>query len=154
MGIVQHCELTMVAAQYSCKVARLETKDGCPLGPGANLNRTFTMKPLAQMCSHERGLALDASLSKVSVRRNQWPVSSAYEMKQFRCHSKTTVATGFEDWNLSTLLRNHDTKLFVPSSSKLSFTVDLLDQWFSTEVPRDSVRGAASYQFYWLLGLF
>ena len=64
VAIIQHCELTMVAAQYSCKVARLETKDGCPLGPGANLNRTFTMKPLAQMCGHERGLALDASLSK------------------------------------------------------------------------------------------
>lgn len=63
--ISQHCELTMVGAQYSCKVARLETKDGCPLGPGASLNRTFTMKPLAQMCTHERGLALDASLSKV-----------------------------------------------------------------------------------------
>ena len=64
VAIIQHCELTMVAAQYSCKVARLETKDGCPLGPGANLNRTFTMKPLAQMCEFQRGLALDASLSK------------------------------------------------------------------------------------------
>lgn len=70
VGIVQHCELTMVGAQYSCKVARLETKDGCPLGPGANLNRTFTMKPLAQMCSYERGLALDASLSKVCDETN------------------------------------------------------------------------------------
>ena len=58
----------MVAAQYSCKVARLETKDGCPLGPGASLNRTFSMKPLAQFCTHERGLALDAALSKVSEK--------------------------------------------------------------------------------------
>lgn len=64
VSIVQHCELTMVGAQYSCKVARLESKDGCPLGPGSNLNRTFSMKPLAQMCDHVRGLALDASLSK------------------------------------------------------------------------------------------
>lgn len=68
VGIIQHCELTMVGAQYCCKVARLETKDGCPLNPGANLNRTFTMKPLAQMCAHERGLALDASLSKVIIQ--------------------------------------------------------------------------------------
>jgi len=65
--INQHCELSMVNAQYSCKVARLETKDGCPLGPGASLNRTFTLKPLAQYCSHERGLALDAALSKVMI---------------------------------------------------------------------------------------
>jgi len=64
VAIVQHCELTMVAGQYSCKVARMETKDGCPLAPGSNLNRTFTMKPLAQMCGQERGLVLDASLSK------------------------------------------------------------------------------------------
>jgi len=64
VAIVQHCELTMVAGQYSCKVARMETKDGCPLVPGSNLNRTFTMKPLAQMCGQERGLVLDASLSK------------------------------------------------------------------------------------------
>jgi len=68
--INQHCELTLVGAQYSCKVARLETKDGCPLGPGASLNRTFTMKPLAQMCGHERGLALDAALSKVTDETN------------------------------------------------------------------------------------
>ena len=54
----------MVGAQYSFKIARLETKDGCPLGPGSNLNRTFNMKPLAQMCGQERGLAVDASLSK------------------------------------------------------------------------------------------
>jgi len=64
MAIVQHIELTMVGAQYSFKIARLETKDGCPLGPGSNLNRTFNMKPLAQMCGQERGLAVDASLSK------------------------------------------------------------------------------------------
>ena len=62
--LVQHIELTMVGAQYSFKIARLETKDGCPLGPGSNLNRTFNMKPLAQSCGQERGLAVDASLSK------------------------------------------------------------------------------------------
>jgi hypothetical protein len=37
VGVIQHCELTMVGAQYSCKVARLETKDGCPLGPGKDI---------------------------------------------------------------------------------------------------------------------
>ena len=62
--LVQHIELTMVGAQYSFKIARLETKDGCPLGSGSNLNRTFNMKPLAQSCGQERGLAVDASLSK------------------------------------------------------------------------------------------
>ena len=39
------------------------------------------MKPLAQMCSHERGLALDASLSKVSFGFEYFPTKSyAYKI--------------------------------------------------------------------------
>eukprot|EP00090_Calanus_glacialis_P028990 TRINITY_DN46486_c0_g1_i1.p1 TRINITY_DN46486_c0_g1~~TRINITY_DN46486_c0_g1_i1.p1 ORF type:complete len:406 (-),score=100.14 TRINITY_DN46486_c0_g1_i1:476-1693(-) len=68
--INQHCELTMVNAQYSCKVARLESQDGCPLQPGSSLNRTFMLKPLAQNCYGIRGLCLDASLSKVTDESN------------------------------------------------------------------------------------
>jgi len=66
----QHCELTMVNAQYSCKVARLESQDGCPLQPGSSLNRTIMLKPLAQNCYGIRGLCLDASLSKVTDESN------------------------------------------------------------------------------------
>ena len=66
----QHCELGMVNAQYSCKVARLDTQDGCPLQPGSNLNRTVILKPLAQNCYGIRGLCLDASLSKVTDESN------------------------------------------------------------------------------------
>eukprot|EP00088_Acartia_fossae_P007548 TRINITY_DN13551_c0_g1_i2.p1 TRINITY_DN13551_c0_g1~~TRINITY_DN13551_c0_g1_i2.p1 ORF type:complete len:400 (-),score=83.22 TRINITY_DN13551_c0_g1_i2:621-1820(-) len=68
--INQHCELTMVNAHYSCKVARLESQDGCPLQSGASLNRTFTLKPLAQICQGVRGLCLDASLSKSQDESN------------------------------------------------------------------------------------
>jgi len=66
----QHCELTMVNAQYACKVARLESQDGCPLQPGSSLNRTFMLKPLAQNCYGIRGLCLDAALSKVTDESN------------------------------------------------------------------------------------
>ena len=66
----QHCELSMVNAQYSCKVARLDTQDGCPLQSGSNLNRTITLKPLAQNCYGIRGLCLDAALSKVTDESN------------------------------------------------------------------------------------
>ena len=41
--------------QYSCKVARMDTHDGCPLEPGASLNRTVVLKPLAQNISGARG---------------------------------------------------------------------------------------------------
>jgi len=68
--INQHCELTMVNAQYSCKVTRLESQDGCPLQPGSTLNRTFQLKPLAQHCNGIRGLCLDAALSKVTDESN------------------------------------------------------------------------------------
>merc|ERR1712098_46325 len=53
-----------------CKVARLESQDGCPLQPGSNLNRTIILKPLAQNCYGIRGLCLDASLSKVTDESN------------------------------------------------------------------------------------
>ena len=58
----------MVNAQYSCKVARIESVDGCPLQPGSSLERTFILKPLAQNCSGMRGLCLDAKLSKVFTK--------------------------------------------------------------------------------------
>lgn len=68
--INQHCELTLLTAQYSCKIARLESQDGCPLQPGSTLNKTFLMKPLAQTCIGMRGLVLDAALSKVNQEFN------------------------------------------------------------------------------------
>merc|ERR1719483_151335 len=70
VNVNQHCELTMVNAQYSCKVCRLESSDGCPLQPGSTLNRTFILKPLAQNCYGLRGLCLDAALSKVTDESN------------------------------------------------------------------------------------
>jgi len=69
-NVNQHCELTMVNAQYSCKVARLESQDGCPIQPGSSMNRTFVLKPLAQTCHGIRGLCLDAALSKVTDETN------------------------------------------------------------------------------------
>jgi len=45
--IVQHTEITMVNAQFSKHVAQLETKEGCPITPGANLTKTFYLIPLA-----------------------------------------------------------------------------------------------------------
>jgi len=66
----QHCELYLLNAQYSCKVARLDIQDGCPVQPGTSLNKTFMLKPLAQNCYSTRGLCLDAALSKVTDESN------------------------------------------------------------------------------------
>ena len=48
----------------------METKDGCPLGTDASLKRTINMKPLSQMCSIKRGLAVDGALSKTKDETN------------------------------------------------------------------------------------
>lgn len=37
--VVQHCEVTMVNAQFSRYVANLETREGCPITPGASLTK-------------------------------------------------------------------------------------------------------------------
>ena len=70
MAVVQHCELTVVQAQYSCKVVTLESKDGCPLGQDATLKRSITLKPLSQTCQIKRGLVVDGSLSKTKDETN------------------------------------------------------------------------------------
>ena len=45
MGVVQRVELTMIQTTYTTRVTTLETKDGCPLGPGGNLQKE--VDPLA-----------------------------------------------------------------------------------------------------------
>ncbi|GLH05143.1 Arrestin homolog, partial [Gryllus bimaculatus] len=39
--VVQHCEVTMVNAQYSRHVAGMETREGCPITPGASFSKVF-----------------------------------------------------------------------------------------------------------------
>lgn len=45
----------MVNAQFSKHVASLETREGCPITPGANLTKTFYLVPLASSNKDRRG---------------------------------------------------------------------------------------------------
>lgn len=65
--VVQHTEITMVNAQFSKHVASLETKEGCPITPGANLNKTFYLVPLASSNKDRHGIALDGHLKDEDV---------------------------------------------------------------------------------------
>lgn len=65
--IVQHTEITMVNAQFSKHVAQLETKEGCPITPGANLTKTFYLIPLAANNKDRHGIALDGHLKDEDV---------------------------------------------------------------------------------------
>lgn len=60
--VVQHCEVTMVNAQFSRHVASLETREGCPITPGASFTKQFYLVPLASSNKDRRGIALDGHL--------------------------------------------------------------------------------------------
>lgn len=53
--VVQHCEVTMVNAQFSKHVASLETREGCPITPGASFSKSFLLVPLASSNKDRRG---------------------------------------------------------------------------------------------------
>ncbi|KAF7277569.1 arrestin 2 [Rhynchophorus ferrugineus] len=60
--VVQHCEVTMVNAQFSKYVASLETREGCPITPGASFTKVIYLIPLASSNKDRRGVALDGRL--------------------------------------------------------------------------------------------
>ncbi|KAG8229173.1 hypothetical protein J437_LFUL009890 [Ladona fulva] len=67
VAIVQHCEVTMVNSQFSRHVAELETREGCPITPGASLTKSFFLIPLASSNKDRHGIALDGYLKDEDV---------------------------------------------------------------------------------------
>jgi arrestin-2 len=65
--VVQHCEVTMVNAQFSKHVASLETREGCPVTPGASFTKSFFLVPVAASNKDRRGIALDGHLKEDDV---------------------------------------------------------------------------------------
>ncbi|XP_077286026.1 arrestin 2 [Arctopsyche grandis] len=65
--VIQHCEITMINSQFSRHVASLESREGCPITPGASLSKTFYMVPLARTNKDSRGVALDGHLKEDDV---------------------------------------------------------------------------------------
>lgn len=53
--VVQHVEITMINSQFSRHVASLESREGCPITPGASLSKTFYLVPLARTNKDIRG---------------------------------------------------------------------------------------------------
>lgn len=68
--VIQHCEVTMVNTQFSRHVASLETREGCPITPGASFTKQFYLVPLASSNKDRRGIALDGHL-KVRIKFEQ-----------------------------------------------------------------------------------
>jgi len=55
----------MVNAQFSKFVASLETREGCPITPGAAFTKQFYLVPLASSNKDRRGIALDGRLKVI-----------------------------------------------------------------------------------------
>ncbi|XP_047491469.1 arrestin homolog [Penaeus chinensis] len=61
-SVIQHVEVTMTNNQFTREVASLESKEGCPITPGTNLQKTFNLTPLASSNKSKTGIALDGKL--------------------------------------------------------------------------------------------
>lgn len=48
-------QITMVNAQFSKHVASMETREGCPITPGASFTKQFFLIPLASSNKDRRG---------------------------------------------------------------------------------------------------
>lgn len=57
----------MVNAQFSKFVASLETREGCPITPGAAFTKQFYLVPLASSNKDRRGIALDGYLKVLKM---------------------------------------------------------------------------------------
>ncbi|EGT54868.1 CBN-ARR-1 protein [Caenorhabditis brenneri] len=61
--IIQVADICLfTTASYSCEVARIESNEGFPVGPGATLSKVFAVCPLLSNNKDKRGLALDGQL--------------------------------------------------------------------------------------------
>ncbi|KAK7065301.1 Arrestin (or S-antigen), N-terminal domain [Halocaridina rubra] len=60
--VVQHVEVTMTNNQFSRVVASLESREGCPITPGASLTKSFSLTPLASSNKRRFGIALDGQM--------------------------------------------------------------------------------------------
>lgn len=61
-SVIQHVEVTMTNTHFTKMVASLESKEGCPITPGSNLQKSFTLNPTAQTNKNLAGIALDGKL--------------------------------------------------------------------------------------------
>ncbi|GFQ81976.1 arrestin, lateral eye [Trichonephila clavata] len=62
--VIQNTEVTMVNGHYHKAVASIDSKEGCPIIPGATLTKVFYLLPSAENNKNKRGIALDGMLKE------------------------------------------------------------------------------------------
>jgi arrestin-2 len=66
VAVVQHCEVSVINAQFTREVASMQTKEGCPITPGTILTKQFFLTPVAGDNKRREGVALDGRV-RVSI---------------------------------------------------------------------------------------
>jgi len=61
-SIIQHVEVTMTNSHFTREVAGMDSKEGCPISPGATMQKAFSLQPSAQTNKSKVGVALDGKL--------------------------------------------------------------------------------------------
>lgn len=64
VSVIQNTEVTMVNGHYHKAVAGIDSKEGCPIIPGATLSKIFYLLPSADDNKSKRGVALDGMLKE------------------------------------------------------------------------------------------
>ncbi|NP_001301010.1 arrestin, lateral eye [Limulus polyphemus] len=64
VAVVQNTEVTMVNGHFHKTISSIESKEGCPITPGATLSKVYTLLPLASQNKDKRGIALDGMLKE------------------------------------------------------------------------------------------
>ncbi|RWS25973.1 arrestin: lateral eye-like protein, partial [Leptotrombidium deliense] len=67
VSVVQHTEVTLVNGHYSKTVASIESREGCPITPGASFSKVFQLLPLAAQNKDRRGIALDGMIKEMDT---------------------------------------------------------------------------------------
>uniref|UniRef100_A0AC35TSW2 Arrestin_C domain-containing protein n=1 Tax=Rhabditophanes sp. KR3021 TaxID=114890 RepID=A0AC35TSW2_9BILA len=63
VAVVQTADICLfTTASYNCDVAKIESTEGFPVGPGATLSKVYSLMPLLEKNRDKRGLALDGQL--------------------------------------------------------------------------------------------
>uniref|UniRef100_A0A0N4Z0H8 Arrestin_C domain-containing protein n=1 Tax=Parastrongyloides trichosuri TaxID=131310 RepID=A0A0N4Z0H8_PARTI len=81
--VVQTADICLfTTATYNCDVAKIESTEGFPVGPGSTLSKVYTLMPLLTFNRDKRGLALDGQLKHEDTNLASSTILSKHTIKE------------------------------------------------------------------------
>jgi len=62
VSVIQHVEMTMNNTTFTREISCLQSREGCPITPGSNLQKTITLLPSAATNRSKGGVCLDGKI--------------------------------------------------------------------------------------------